>query len=323
MNKAMTMAAALVATMLIPSELSQARTMGHYAPGVVSIRDLVVPPAPGFFYAQYNAFYQADRYIDGDGNKRLTAESEGGELKLDTDVDVIAIAPVFLWATSTQLLGADYAFLVAPNLGKSSVAAQLTVLDEAGNVDDGSIGIGDTFVQPLWLTWRGEQSDVSLGAGVYVPTGKYDAEDGDSIGMGFWTGQIQSSAYWYLDEARGSALEVGVTYEVHGEQDDTDITPGDHISLEYGFSQYLSQRLEVGLSGYSAWQVEKDKRPTGALGLDPNATGEIHAFGAQVGYWLTPRFNLSLRYVKEYDGKARLQGDWIAVNFVWSPIPMF
>jgi len=323
MTKALLIATALATTTLVISEWSHSRTMGHYAPGVVGVRDLVVPPSPGFFYAQYNAFYEADRYVDGDGNKRLTVESEGGEVKLDTDVDVMAIVPTFLWTTSTQWLGADYAFLVAPNLGKSSVAAQLTVLDQAGSTDDGSIGIGDTFVQPLWLTWRGEQSDVSFGAGVYVPTGKYDAEDGDSIGMGFWTGQIQSSAYWYLDEARGSALEFGLTYEAHGEQDDTNVTPGDHVSLEYGFSQYLSQRLEVGLSGYSAWQVEKDKRPAGALGLDPNAKGEIHAFGAQVGYWLTPHFNVSVRYMKEYEGKARLQGDWIAVNFIWSPVSIF
>ena len=77
--------------------ISQAREMGHYAPGVVSIRDLAVPPVPGFFYAQYNAYYSADRYVDGDGNKRLNFESEGGEVKLDTDVDVLAIAPVFLW----------------------------------------------------------------------------------------------------------------------------------------------------------------------------------------------------------------------------------
>lgn len=120
------------------------------------------PPFARFFYAQYNAFYEADRYVDGDGNKRLTVESEGGELKLDTDVDVMAIAPVFLWATSAQWLGADYALLVAPNLGKSSVAAELSVLDQGGTIDDSSIGIGDTFVQPLWLTWRGAQSDVSL-----------------------------------------------------------------------------------------------------------------------------------------------------------------
>ena len=315
----------LAAIVLIGSvSVTAAREMGHYAPGVVSIRDLAVPPVPGFFYAQYNAYYEADRYVDGDGNKRLDFESEGGEVELETDVDVLAIAPVFLWSTSKTILGANYAFYVAPNFGKSSVAAKLSVLDQVGETDDDAIGMGDTFVQPIWLGWQGERYDLAFGAGAYLPTGKYDAEDGDSIGLGFWTGQLQSSAYWYLDEARASALEFAVTYELHGEQEDTDITPGDHVSLEYGYSQYLSKRLEVGISGYSQWQVEKDKRPAMTeLALDPNAKGEVHAFGVEAAYWFTPQFNVSLRYVKEYEGRARLQGDWIAVNFIWTPVPIF
>ena len=115
MNKALLRETALATTTLTTSEFSHSRTMGHYASGVVGVRDLVVPPSPGFFYAQYNAFYEADRYVDGDGNKRLTVESEGGELKLDTDVDVMATAPVFLRATFSRWLGADYAFLKCLN----------------------------------------------------------------------------------------------------------------------------------------------------------------------------------------------------------------
>ena len=314
----------ITAAMIFNVTIAQAREMGHYAPGVVSIRDLAVPPVPGFFYAQYNAYYSADRYVDGDGNSRLNFETEGGEIKLDTDVDVLAIAPVFLWSTSKKILGANYAFYVVPQVGKSSLSAKLSVLDQVGKNDDDSIGIGDTYVQPIWLGWQGERYDFALGAGAYLPTGKYDAEDGESIGLGFWTGQLQSSAYWYLDEARASALEFAVTYEFHGEQEDTDITPGDHVSLEYGFSQYLSERIEVGISGYSQWQVEQDKRPMMTeLAPDPNAKGEVHGFGLEAAYWFTSQLNVSLRYTKEYESKARLQGEWLALNFIWTPIPAF
>lgn len=38
----------LTLVLLCDVPLSQSRTMGHYAPGVVSIRDLAVPPVPGF-----------------------------------------------------------------------------------------------------------------------------------------------------------------------------------------------------------------------------------------------------------------------------------
>ena len=48
MNKALLIATAFATTTLVTSEWSHSRTMGHYAPGVVGVRDLVVPPSPGF-----------------------------------------------------------------------------------------------------------------------------------------------------------------------------------------------------------------------------------------------------------------------------------
>ena len=146
--------------LLVSALVTEAREMGHYAPGVVSIRDLAVPPVPGFFYAQYNAYYEADRYVDGDGNKRLDFESEGGEVELETDIDVLAIAPVFLWSTSKTILGANYAFYVAPNFGKSSVAAKLSVLDQIGKTDDDAIGMGTPLYSPFG--WDGRESAMTL-----------------------------------------------------------------------------------------------------------------------------------------------------------------
>jgi len=39
----------ITVAMIFNVMIAQAREMGHYAPGVVSIRDLAVPPEPGFF----------------------------------------------------------------------------------------------------------------------------------------------------------------------------------------------------------------------------------------------------------------------------------
>jgi hypothetical protein len=44
------------------------------------------------------------------------------------------------------------------------------------------------------------------------------------------------------------------------------------------------------------------------LALDPNAKGEVHAFGVEAAYWFTPQLNVSLRYVKEYEGKGTASG---------------
>jgi len=55
------------------------------------------------------------------------------------------------------------------------------------------------------------------------------------------------------------------TYEIHHEKDDADITPGDRFSLDWGISQFLplnkDQTLlgELGIAGYSQWQVDVDE----------------------------------------------------------------
>ena len=50
---------------------------------------------------------------------------------------------------------------------------------------------------------------------------------------------------------------------------------------------------------------------------------EVHALGVEAAYWFTPQFNVSVRYITEYEGRARLQGDWVALNFIWTPVPVF
>ena len=97
--------------------------------------------------------------------------------------------------------------------------------------------------------------------------------------------------------------------------------PGDHLTLEYGYSQYLSQRFELGISGYSQWQVEGDDGGDGLL--DPNVKTEVHGVGVQASYWVTPRLNLSGRYVAEYGAKARFEGEWFMFNVTWLPGPLF
>ena len=82
----------------------QAGELGHYLPGVASVRDFLVPE-PGFYYAQYNVFYTTDTYKDRNGK---SADSIGS-LNIDTSVDSISIVPTFIWSSPWKILGATYA----------------------------------------------------------------------------------------------------------------------------------------------------------------------------------------------------------------------
>jgi hypothetical protein len=299
---------------------SGARELGHYAPGVANIRDLAVPPAPGFYYEQYNVHYSTDTYKDRNGNGVDSIPTRRGAINIDPDIDIYAITPVFMWVTEKKIWGGDYAFYIAPTIADNSVSASLSTLNFTGSFGVENTGMGDLFVQPLWLGWRGARYDLSLGLGLYAPIGEYDEDADDNIGLGFWTGQIQGAGYYYLDDQQASAFLLAGTYEAHTSKDGTDITPGDHFTLEYGFSQYLSQRLEVGVAGFSHWQVEDDK---GMILLDNRVDTEVHGIGAQISYWATPRLNISLKYMQEYNAKARTEGDWLMLNLTYLPGPLF
>ncbi|MGH8569591.1 MAG: hypothetical protein ACREXU_16690 [Gammaproteobacteria bacterium] len=63
--------------------------LGHYAPGLMNIRDFFVPE-PGFYYAQYNYFYSTDtlKNRNGDEVKSLTRSGPLGTTTASVDVDV-------------------------------------------------------------------------------------------------------------------------------------------------------------------------------------------------------------------------------------------
>jgi hypothetical protein len=299
---------------------SHARELGHYVPGVANIRDLAVPAAPGFYFEQYNVHYSTNTYKDRNGDSVNSHPIGPATIQFETDIDVYAITPVLMWVTDKKILDGDYAFYAAPTIANNGVNASLSTFNRTGSFGTDNTGLGDLFIQPLWLGWRDTKYDLSLGLGLYVPIGEHEEDADDNIGLGFWTGQIQAAGYYYLDDQQSSALMLAAAYETHTEKSGTDITPGDHFTLEYGYSQYLSQRLEVGVSGYSQWQVKDD---TGTTLLDNAVDTEVRGVGAQISYWATPRFSVSLKYMKEYDAKARTEGDWMMFNLTYLPGPLF
>lgn len=303
---------------LLLSSFTEARELGHYVLGVMNIRDIAVPAEAGFYYEQYNLYYTTDSYKDRNGNSVNSVAIGPITVQMEGEVDMYGIAPLFLWTTDKKILGGNYAFYLSPSIGSTSVAAAASIFDRGVEIDDDSWGLGDIFVQPFWLGWRDTHYDLSFGLGLYAPIGKYDEDDNDNIGLGFWTFQAQVGGLYYIDKQQASALMLTATYETHTEKDGTDITPGDHFTLDYGFSQYLSERLEVGITGYSQWQVDGDDAV-----LDPDVKCEVHAIGGQIAYWLTPKLNLSLRYLSEYDAEARFEGSLITINITYLPKPLF
>lgn len=309
-----------VLSIILSAPTARAGELGHYLAGGTTVRDFIVPD-PGFYYLQYNIFYTADAYKDRNGNSVDSVTVGPITLKVDADVDVFGIAPTFVWVSPWKFLGASYAAIIAPFFGNTSVQAALRTETGFGkSVDDSQFDIGDLYVRPIWLGWNSKHFAISAGYGVYAPIGKYDDGEVDNVGLGFWTHEFQTSVIWFPWEHQGTAVMLTGTYEIHHEKDDVDITPGDRLSLDYGVSQFLPLTddeklfLELGVAGYSQWQVEKDSGSDVREAL--NVKDEVHGIGVQIGLASIPwNASLTFRYLTEYNAEARFEGDLLSLTF--------
>lgn len=327
-------ASVLLGALVCGASSAQAGEIGHYAPGVANIRDFTVPD-PGFYGTVYNYWYSTDRLNDRNGNKISSitvGPAPGTTLDLDLDVDVYAVSPMFIWVSDWKVFGAKYAAYIAPSFSNSSVGASLSAASGRGlSVDASEFNVGDLLVQPLWLGWARTHWDIALGYGFYAPVGKYNtdtvalpgggsftAESSDNIGLGFWTHQIQSGLSWYPWADKRMAVAGALTYEVHGEKEDFDLTPGQDLTLNWGVSQYLplkkdqSLLLEIGPAGYSSWQITDD---SGSDARNPSVHDQVHAVGGQLGLTCVPwNAVLNVHYFYEFEARDRFQGQSLGVS---------
>jgi hypothetical protein len=304
--------------------------IGHYTPGLMNIRDFAVPE-PGFYGVLYNYFYTSDRLNDRNGDEinSITINpgpGPGVTLGVDVDVDVYALAPTLIWVSPWKLLGAKYGAYIAPSFANTSVGASLATETGLGlDADTSQFALGDLFVQPLWLGWTLTHWDLAFGYGFYAPVGKYDtttrtlpggvtvtAAAADNIGLGFWTHQLQGAVTWYPWAHKATAVLAALTYEIHSDKEDFDLTPGQNLTLNWGISQFLPLRkdqtllLEAGLTGYSSWQISDD---TGSDARNSEVRDEVHAIGGQLGLTYVPWVAaLNVRYFGEFAAQDRFQG---------------
>jgi hypothetical protein len=310
--------------------------IGHYAPGVYNIRDFFVPD-PGLYFTVYNVFYTTDTLRDRSGDKvrSVTIGPGGGvTLGLDVDVDSYTLAPTLIGVADWDLPGGGrYGGFISPTFANNSVSAALSSSSGAGlKSDEDQFGVGDLYVQPLWLGWSGDHWDFSLSYGFYAPVGKYDTDkvrfpllgftvespSADNIGLGFWTHQFQTAGAWYPWKHRATAVAMALTGEVHGEKRSIDVTPGSHISWNWGISQFLPLTkdeevlLEFGPAGYSQWQVSDD---SGSAALNRDVHDEVHAAGVQLGLTHAPWMAfLTFKYLHEFGAEDRFEGEMMTLS---------
>ncbi len=281
----------------------------HYVPAVNNVRDFLLPDK-GVYGALYTLYYRTDDFRNRNGNSVDSVRVAGRDVRIDVDLDLFSILPLVIWSSGFKILGAEYGGYAAIPFGGPSIQAAVNLTSELGlEAEQSSFGLQDIYVQPLWLAWRWpEVADLSLAYGFYAPTGRFEQGATDNLGLGFWTQQFQAAGAYYLNK-KATAFVLAGTFELNSNKEDVDVTPGAHFTLDYGASQFLpleGNLLELGLRGYSSWQVTDD---SGSDARNKDVHDQVHGIGLQLGYTI-PKWRLSLtaKYIYEYYAVDRFRG---------------
>ena len=300
---------------------------GSYYPGLVNLRDLAAAPA-GLIFLDYNYWYGTNGYYDKNGN-----EFTGGTIDLplpnnpvivpnDPKISGYINVPVISYGSKFTLLGgARYLASISPLYMSFDYSVFLAYGDTSGSITGKSSGFGDLAFMPLGLSWSFDNKlDIAFMYSLYAPTGRYETGGEDNLGMGIWTHQLQTPAYFYAME-QATAFAVIPTLELNGKIKDADGRPGHRFSLEYGISQYFTNWLEVEIVNGHNWQISND---TGDdvwwNGTQFGGRDRKNTFSAGIGVWpVEGILNIRVKYIMDYGSRQRFNNRFWSFSLVIIP----
>ncbi len=151
----------------------------------------------------------------------------------------------------------------------------------AASYGDSTSDFGDVYPMAE-LRWNSGNHNLLVYTTSDVPIGSYDANRLSNIGIGH-SAMDGGVGYTYLNTGNGREFSAvaGVTYNFANPT--TSYQNGVDLHLDWGASQFLSEKVHVGLVGYVYQQVTDD---SGALPIQGGFRSSIAAVGPQAGYIL-------------------------------------
>lgn len=175
-------------------------------------------------------------------------------------------------------------------------------------------GLGDTYVQPMKIGWRGAQYDAVASYAFFAPTGKFEPKSGANVGRGNWSHQFSAGGALYGDTTRASRFSALMDYEINQKKRGIDITRGDMLDVQGGGGVTVFRTVVIGLAGYGLWQVRNDRGsdlPAAVAGARTRAFGlgpEIDVTAPKLG------LRAEVRYEWDLSVRSRPQGQVLSVG---------
>ena len=299
--------------------------MGAYMPGIINPRDYANPETSGLIAMDYNIFFDSDEYVDRHGNKVDNLDIGIGFDPVPIEVDMSgylnALAIVYVSPELSFFGKARYLAFISPYYSTMDYRVALSELIVGDTAVTGSTGgFGDLSIAPIYLTWAGENQkwDVTAGYMFSAPTGRYETGADDNIGLGYWNHILQVFAYYYPLPEKATAIFLGNSFEFHSKIKDADVRPGNRYTIDYGISQYLSERFEITIQGGNTWQIREDSGDD--VYWDTSFKDRYSTIGVGLGFWpVKQKFYTHLKWWTNYGIRQHFKTNNIQLQLIYIP----
>jgi hypothetical protein len=273
-----------------------------------------VPAAPGL--SMDATYYSAAVTSDS-----TTSFTRGGRIQtgLSTRSNYLSLTPSYAFDTAVFGGQLEVGVTVLAGNYSSTMSGMPSGTALSGAASDSMTAFGDLF--PLAaLKWAQGNHNFMIYTAANVPVGNYDAKRQASVGLGYWTID-GGGGYTYYDQGAGHEFSavLGFTYNFMNPY--TAYQSGVDMHLELSASQYVTERLSIGLAGYFYNQITPDSGAGATLGA---FISRVAGVGPQLGYNFSlggRSASLSARGYYEFSAQNRAQGwnTWLTFTVELGP----
>lgn len=231
-------------------------------------------------------------------NTKEFVNSDGDEIPLPT-TNALGNRTIIGYVTESKILGANY------NPAVIIVFSNQLIRPVPNSRKD--FQLGDSIIQPIALGWHAGEWHTTASYNIFMPTGRFDVGATNNTGKGLYSNLFTVGTTWLQDTPLPWAANVQFRYETFGKQDDTDIRPGDVMTLEFGVGKEVREGFDLGLLAFASFQTSREEGS--APGTDTSKY-EFYGVGPEINWRpaSVPGFQAALRVGVEFGSRNTSQG---------------
>lgn len=245
----------IILLLLLPIAYSSF-AQGHYNGSSFNPNDYFAPHE-GIIIPIWYGYANMDYYNSkGEKSDRLIIPKPENPtvLNIEQNVKTHSFILMAIYGGKGTIAGANWGMMIIPTLNSPTATVALDYYSQQTgsgtyNFTNKTIGFGDMYIQPVWLSWKKNSFQYALNYGVWAPTGKYEPNSMDNGGHGYWSQNIRRAVKY--KPSHKINLSVATTFEINHWQKKTDFKEGSHLTFDFGGSYLINSRGdEFGFFGH-------------------------------------------------------------------------